>query len=279
MNRAGSDQCFVVMPFGKKMLNDGSGREYDFDKVYRVIMQRAIRLAGLLPVRADERKGANLIHTDMFTDLRDHAVVLVDLSLENPNVFYELGIRHVMSPRGTVLMSREGAELPFDVKLSRVIFYKYDGVSLDWEVAERIVQELQVALEEAKRGTPDSPVHTLLERVLRDPEPDAVSFGLSSFRSSDQRQALDEFQQLVAEHWNSSGNSLRELHSQHGSSPFGARALGYFVLGRETEPAEAILVGAAFIMPSNTIWQIGSSSNSLLPLSSTPKTSCDSPHP
>lgn len=168
MNETVPEKCFVIMPFSRKLLNDGSGRFYDFDKVYRVIMRRAIRLAGLEPIRADERKGSNIIHTDMFKDLRDQAVVLADLSLENPNVFYELGIRHVMSSRGTVLMSRKGSEIPFDVKLSRVIFYEYDGTSLDWEESERVVQELQFALEEAKRGTPDSPVYALLERVLRE---------------------------------------------------------------------------------------------------------------
>jgi hypothetical protein len=61
------------------------------DKVYRVIMQRAIRQAGMQPVRAEERKGSKLVHSDVSKDLRDRSVILADLSLENPNVFYELG--------------------------------------------------------------------------------------------------------------------------------------------------------------------------------------------
>ena len=56
LDRAGPDKCFVVMPFGKKLLNDGSGDEYDFDKVYRVVMQRAIRLAGA-PTRSGPTNG------------------------------------------------------------------------------------------------------------------------------------------------------------------------------------------------------------------------------
>jgi len=67
--------------------------------------------------------------------LRDRGVVLADLSLENPNVFYELGVRHVMSARETVLICRAGSELPFDVKLSRVILYDFDGQHLDWDMA------------------------------------------------------------------------------------------------------------------------------------------------
>lgn len=67
------------------------------------------------PIRADEQTGSHIIHSEMFRELRDRAVVLADLSLGNPNVYYELGIRHVLSSSGAVLMCREGTELPFDV--------------------------------------------------------------------------------------------------------------------------------------------------------------------
>src|SRR4051812_11463327 len=96
-----TNECFIVMPFGIRPFSDGSGRTYDFDKVYRVVIQRAVREVGMIPIRADERVTSALIHIDMFRDLRDRAVVLADLSLDNPNVFYELGIRHVMSSSGT----------------------------------------------------------------------------------------------------------------------------------------------------------------------------------
>ena len=232
------DQCFVVMPFGTKPLNDGSGRLYDFDKVYRVIIQRAIRQAGLEPVRADERKVSDIIHVDMFKQLRDRAVVLADLSLENPNVFYELGARHVMSAKGTVLICRSASELPFDVKLSRVIFYDFDGSHLDWEEVERVVKELQFALEEAKRGTPDSPVHALLERVL--PE-EAAAQERGTVAGADEASAdesLADFQRIVADHWASDETPTDELLGVCGSSVFGCRALGLLTLTRETPPDE-----------------------------------------
>ena len=41
------DTCFVVMPFGVKPRNDGSGKEHDFDKIYRVLIKRAIEQAGV----------------------------------------------------------------------------------------------------------------------------------------------------------------------------------------------------------------------------------------
>jgi hypothetical protein len=63
-------ECFVVMPFGSKPFPDASGRLYDFDKVYRVIIQRAIREADMTPVRADERVSSAIVNSEMFRDLR-----------------------------------------------------------------------------------------------------------------------------------------------------------------------------------------------------------------
>src|SRR5438128_283200 len=107
------------MPFGCKSLNNGSDSSYDFDKVYRVF-QRAVRLAGLNPIRADEQHGG-VIHAEMFRALREAKVVVADLSLENGNVYYEVGVRHALRTSGTILVCRSGTKLPFDLSHSRVL--------------------------------------------------------------------------------------------------------------------------------------------------------------
>jgi hypothetical protein len=223
--RAGAAECFVVMPFGKKPLPDG--RTYDFDKVYRVIITRAVQEAGMKPLRADETVGSRLIHSDMFRDLRDRAVVLADLSHENPNVFYELGIRHVMSPTGTVLMCREGTDLPFDVRLSRVIFYKFNGDALDWEEVEETVKKLKLALQDARQDQPDSPVHVLLDPVLRnDSRP---SMWLATTKSA-APEMLEKYERRLAELWREQGCTLKDLMPEHCDTVFGLRTLGYFCI-------------------------------------------------
>ncbi len=230
------DQCFIVMPFGVKPFPDGSGRMFDFDKVYRVVIQRAVREAGMTPIRADEHVGSALIHSDMFRDLRDRAVVLADLSLDNPNVFYELGIRHVMSSSGTVLMCRQGSALPFDVKLSRTIFYDFDGQSLDWEEVERVLEPLKLALEEARKGLPDSPVHALLpDSVLRE-HAATTRAALSYVHNEDSAVGapLEEYQRLVADLWETRGKADADLFEDHCDSIFGSRALAYLCL--KTDP-------------------------------------------
>ena len=232
-----TDKCFVVMPFGVKPRNDGSDRTYNFDKVYRVIIQRAINNVGMQPLRADETEGSRIIHADMFKDLRDRPVVLVDLSLLNPNVFYELGIRHVMSPTGTVLMANEDTvkRLPFDIALSRTISYKYDGEHLDWDEVERVIPQLQAAIEEARRGTPDSPVYAFLEQVLssnaQKKDESLVDDGKNP--NSD----LDDYQKKFAQMWIEKNGKIDidKLIEDHSNSTFGLRAIGYYGLLADLE--------------------------------------------
>ena len=88
--------CFVQMPFGKKM--DAAGRVTNFDSVYDQIIAPAVARAGLEPIRADEEKIGGTIHKPMFERLMLCHYVVADITGANPNVFYELGIRHAMMP-------------------------------------------------------------------------------------------------------------------------------------------------------------------------------------
>ena len=224
-NSAGLEECFVVMPFGQKPLPDG--RMYDFDKVYRVIITRAVQEAGMWPLRADEAIGSGLIHSEMFKDLRDRSVVLADLSLENPNVFYELGIRHVMSPCGTVLLCRKGTALPFDIGHQRVIFYNFDGSALDWEEVENTVKALKLALQEAAKNEMDSPVYALLPQVLR------FNGSEPSWKETTTRAlsgTLVKYQQSLARTWLDGHVEVKTLFEQYKGDDFGLRALGYYCL-------------------------------------------------
>jgi tetratricopeptide (TPR) repeat protein len=193
------------------------------------------------PLRADETEGSRIVHADMFKDLRDRPVVLVDLSLLNPNVLYELGIRHVMSPTGTVLMANEETvkKLPFDIALSRTISYRYDGEHLDWDEVERVIPQLQAAIEEARRGTPDSPVYAFLEQVL---SPSALKKDDSS--PDDNRNSfsdLDDYEQKFAQMWIAQKDvDLDKLIDDHSNSVFGARSIGYYgILGKLEKKVQA----------------------------------------
>src|SRR3954470_18532091 len=106
-------RVFVIMPFGTKKGPDGV--EIDFDAVYRELLEPAIREAGMQPRRADADRHAGSIHADMFQDLLLADFVIADLTLDNPNVWYELGIRHSLRAGGTLLTYALRDRLPFDI--------------------------------------------------------------------------------------------------------------------------------------------------------------------
>jgi len=95
----------------------------DFDDVYELLIAPALKNARCLPFRADQEPGAGDIRTDMYFELVTADVVLADISVLNPNVFYELGVRHGVAPRGVFMIHGGWTRRPFDVAPDRTFDY------------------------------------------------------------------------------------------------------------------------------------------------------------
>jgi len=156
--------CFVDMPFGKKK-DLASGTEVDFDQIYATGIKPAIEDAGLEALRGDEERTGGIIHSAMFARLLLAEFVVADLTLANPNVFYELGVRHAAKPFTTVPIFANTHALPFDVGLVRSIPYQLENGRLTDESAAKLRDELSTRLKDAQQaGTADSPLFQLLPR-------------------------------------------------------------------------------------------------------------------
>ena len=133
--------AFVVMPFGKKKGGDGS--QYDFNVIYQTLIKPALELAGFEPFRADEATSSGDILTDMFQELLLADLVIADLSIDNANAFYELGIRHAFRKRGIVHIQAGRAYMPFDIFNVRTLPYHItpEGVP-DLEFLEKDIQAI-----------------------------------------------------------------------------------------------------------------------------------------
>ena len=115
--------AFVAMPYGVKE------KEMNFNKVYDDYIKPALEGAGFEVFRADEETRAGSILTDMFQELLLADLVVADLSIDNPNVWYELGVRHSLRARGVVLIQCQRDYQPFDVYTDRKLRYRIkDGV-------------------------------------------------------------------------------------------------------------------------------------------------------
>ena len=113
--------AFVIMPFGKKKGVDGA--IYDFNAVYSQLIKPALEMAGFEAFRADEETTSGDILTDMFQELLLADLCIADMSIDNANVFYEIGIRHAFRKRGIVHIQAGRAYMPFDVFNVRTIPY------------------------------------------------------------------------------------------------------------------------------------------------------------
>jgi tetratricopeptide (TPR) repeat protein len=113
------------MPFGEK--NDPSRPSQpaiNFNTIYLNGIKPAIQDAGMVALRADEEKTLGIIHKPMFEQLLLCDFAIADLTIPNPNVFYELGVRHASRHNTTLPIFADHAALPFDVALLRALPYK-----------------------------------------------------------------------------------------------------------------------------------------------------------
>ena len=162
--------AFVAMPFGTKLNHEGT--LVDFDRVYAELIKPALEDGGCEVFRADEELRAGDIRTDMFQELLVADLVVADLTLDNPNVWYELGVRHALRARGVVLVQGPRPTQPFDIYTDRKLRYRLENGAPDPATLEADRKAL-VAMVRATLDAPSarvvSPVYTLLDH-LREPQ-------------------------------------------------------------------------------------------------------------
>jgi tetratricopeptide (TPR) repeat protein len=168
--------CFVLMPFGTKI--DDSGRPINFDRVYVEVIKPACEGAALEPIRADEETAGGFIHKPMFERLMLCPFAVADLTTANPNVFYELGVRHGIRPFSTVVIFGKGMRLPFDLAPLRGLPYALNAAG-NPQTPEADRDALAERLRASRAGVEDSP---LFQLVTDWPRPDIARLKTDTFR-------------------------------------------------------------------------------------------------
>lgn len=158
-------RCFIVMGFGVKT-DYATGRKLDLDKSYRLLIKPTVEEKGFLCIRADEIRHSGAIDVPMYQELLTADIVVADLSTANPNAFYELGIRHALRPRTTIVISENKLPYPFDLNHVAINSYTHLGDAIDYEEVLRFRKVLGETLEAVRQNQqPDSPVYTFLHRL------------------------------------------------------------------------------------------------------------------
>lgn len=157
--------CFVIAPIG----DAGSDIRKRSDQVLRHVISPAVTACGYdEPIRADQISEPGLITSQVIQHIVDDPLVVADLTGRNPNVFYELAIRHAIR-KPLIQLIKKDEQIPFDVAGTRTIH-------LD-------IQDLD-SVEDAKKEMGNQ-----IRHVERNPEgmetPISVSLDLQSLKKSD----------------------------------------------------------------------------------------------
>lgn len=167
---AARPHAFVAMPFGRKPGPDGT--EVDYNRVYRELLAPAIEAAGLQPFRADEEQAGGSILADMFQELLIADLVVADLSIPNPNVWYEVGVRHALRARGVVLVFGGSAPAAFDLYTERKLRYTLAGDGPDPARLKVEVEALAAMIRATMAVWPEEPVSPVYQQLPQLQEPD-----------------------------------------------------------------------------------------------------------
>ena len=154
------------MPFGVKTVE---GKQVDFNSVvYEKVFKHVFddeRLSphSVAPQRVDFMPESGFISTKMWEALAYADVCLIDISGDNPNVYYEMGVRHALHRQGSLIVRLESQKPPpFDIKDIEIVPYSIDSEEKIKQAIQTISDKLRSKL---KAWDVDSPVHLHVDNI------------------------------------------------------------------------------------------------------------------
>lgn len=161
--------CFAVMGFGTKpSYATGTVRMLDLNQTYTKLIKPVFEELGIKCQRACDMNVSGSIDKVMIKAIKESDIVICDITCLNANALWELGVRHALNKRDTILIS-DIAHLsptpPFDVSHHVIYGYKHSPDGITDEEAERfkpILKNVIMNLENNLLKT-DSPVFDVLD--------------------------------------------------------------------------------------------------------------------
>jgi hypothetical protein len=150
-------RAFIIRPFGVKVDSGGSG--IDFDRVHNELIEPALGECKVAGSTTGEIVEPGNIREDMFALIIEADIVICDVTIHNANVFYELGIRHALRKKRTVLIKGKPAvdATPFDILTDRYVPYDVTAPARALPLLTETIKAAFAAEREA-----DSPVFKML---------------------------------------------------------------------------------------------------------------------
>lgn len=169
--------CFIISPIGE----EGSDTRKRSDLVLKHVISPAVEDLGYKPLRADHISEPGMITSQVIQYIIESPLVIADLTERNPNVFYELALRHAIRKPLVQLISK-GENIPFDVAGTRTIYLDHRDLESVSESKEEIKK--QIAALERDPTNVETPISVSMDlqllRKSEDPQKRTTADILSS---------------------------------------------------------------------------------------------------
>ncbi len=151
--------CFVIAPIGEP---DSETRKRS-DQILKHVIKPATEECGYHAMRSDHISEPGMITSQVIQHIVDDPLVIADLTETNPNVFYELAIRHAIR-KPLVQIIKKGEQIPFDVAGTRTIHVDHRDLDNVEEAKSEIIAQVQSL--EADSSKLETPISVSLDLQL-----------------------------------------------------------------------------------------------------------------
>jgi len=132
--------CFIITPIGSA----NSDIFKKADGLIKSVIRPILNLHGFEAVPAYEISSAGSITKQVIEHVINDELVIANLTGINPNVMYELALRHAYQKK-VISMAERGTLLPFDISDQRTVFYEdslYGSEIVKPELEKAIIEVL-----------------------------------------------------------------------------------------------------------------------------------------
>lgn len=151
--------CFVIAPIG----DAESETRKRSDQILKHVITPALKECGYKATRADTISEPGMITSQVIQHIVDDPLVIADLTERNPNVFYELAIRHAIR-KPLVQIIKKGEQIPFDVAGTRTIHVDHHDLDSVETAKTEIVAQVRAI--ESNPSLVETPISVSLDLQL-----------------------------------------------------------------------------------------------------------------
>lgn len=151
-------KCFVICPIG----DEGSDIRKQADDSMEFVIEPACKGKGYDVIRADKISDNGIITQSIIENILQADLAIVDLTGRNPNVFYELAIRHSYGLPAIQITRDDVSSIPFDVHNVRTIQY-----DLSASGAKKASQEIEKVIDSIESGNKTLNPVTSVSSILK----------------------------------------------------------------------------------------------------------------